>query len=92
MWEPFVEPWKFQINMIRKQEMTAHLNSSILTDIDVTSTMQLNLNCTESLIEVYSAILHILSRSHSISILGNFWKFGALFYAAIMNALMRISI
>ncbi|CAK7357552.1 unnamed protein product [Dovyalis caffra] len=51
LWEPFVEPWKFQINMIRKHEMTAHLNSSIMTDIDLTSTMQLNLNCTESLIE-----------------------------------------
>lgn len=78
--------------MIRKQEMTAHLNSSILTDIDVTSTVQLNLNCTESLIEVYSGIFDILFGSHSISILGSFWKFGALFYSEIMTVLMNISI
>lgn len=61
LWEPFVEPWKFQINMIRKQEMTAHLNSSILTDIDVTSTMQLNLNCTESLIECFFRTLEMVN-------------------------------
>ncbi|KAJ6776637.1 PROTEIN SORTING-ASSOCIATED PROTEIN putative (DUF1162)-RELATED, partial [Salix koriyanagi] len=61
LWEPFVEPWNFQINMIRKQEMTTHLNSSILTDIDVTSTVQLNLNCTESLIECFFRTLEMVN-------------------------------
>uniref|UniRef100_A0A2P2MK19 Uncharacterized protein LOC105135080 isoform X1 n=1 Tax=Rhizophora mucronata TaxID=61149 RepID=A0A2P2MK19_RHIMU len=51
LWEPFVEPWKFQINVIRKQETTALLSSSMITDIHLSSTAQLNLNFTESLIE-----------------------------------------
>ncbi|KAI9153087.1 hypothetical protein LWI28_005759 [Acer negundo] len=50
-WEPFIEPWKFQINMTRKHEMTTLLNSSFITDIDLTATAQLNLNLTESLVE-----------------------------------------
>ncbi|ONI15169.1 hypothetical protein PRUPE_3G028500 [Prunus persica] len=49
-WEPFIEPWKFEVDVIRKQEMS--LNSSILTDINIKSTAHLNLNFTESLIEV----------------------------------------
>ncbi|BFG24048.1 hypothetical protein CerSpe_103220 [Prunus speciosa] len=48
-WEPFIEPWKFEVDVIRKQEMS--LNSSILTDINIKSTAHLNLNFTESLIE-----------------------------------------
>ncbi|KAJ4705608.1 putative Vacuolar protein sorting-associated protein [Melia azedarach] len=50
-WEPFIEPWKFQVIMTRKHEMTALLDSSIVTDIDLTGTAQLNLNITESLVE-----------------------------------------
>ncbi|EXB26144.1 Putative vacuolar protein sorting-associated protein 13C [Morus notabilis] len=48
-WEPFIEPWQFEINVTRKQEMS--LNSSIMTDIQLKSTAQLNLNVTEPLIE-----------------------------------------
>ncbi|GLT57665.1 hypothetical protein SLA2020_306220 [Shorea laevis] len=51
LWEPFVEPWKFQISVNRKLEMNALLDSSFLTDIDLTSTAQLNFNLTEPLIE-----------------------------------------
>ncbi|XP_021627253.1 uncharacterized protein LOC110625875 isoform X2 [Manihot esculenta] len=51
LWEPFIEPWKFQINMIRRHKMSALLNSSIKTDILLTSTAPLNLNVTESLME-----------------------------------------
>ncbi|XP_057987743.1 uncharacterized protein LOC110642362 isoform X2 [Hevea brasiliensis] len=51
LWEPFIEPWKFQINMIRRHKMSTLLNSSIITDIYLTSTAPLNLNLTESLIE-----------------------------------------
>ncbi|XP_048230004.1 uncharacterized protein LOC8267449 isoform X1 [Ricinus communis] len=51
LWEPFVEPWKFQINMIRRQKRSALLNCSGTTDIHLSSTAPLNLNCTESFIE-----------------------------------------
>ncbi|KAJ0027885.1 hypothetical protein Pint_36533 [Pistacia integerrima] len=50
-WEPFIEPWKFEMKVIRKHEMIALLNSSIITDIDLTATAQLNLNFTDSLVE-----------------------------------------
>ncbi|PSS01845.1 Vacuolar protein sorting-associated protein like [Actinidia chinensis var. chinensis] len=57
VWEPFVEPWKFQLSIIRVHEKSALLNSAIMTDIHITSTAQLNLNVTEALIEaVFRAI------------------------------------
>ncbi|XP_059667459.1 uncharacterized protein LOC132312914 [Cornus florida] len=52
LWEPFVEPWKFQLNVTRKYEKSALLNSAIMTDFCLFSTAQLNLNVTESLVEV----------------------------------------
>ncbi|OVA10906.1 Vacuolar protein sorting-associated protein 13 domain [Macleaya cordata] len=52
MWEPFIEPWGFQLSMIRKYEQSALLNSSVKTDIYLKSTAHLNLNFTEPLIEV----------------------------------------
>jgi hypothetical protein len=57
LWEPFIEPWQFQMAVIRKNEMSALLNSFITTDIQLKSTGQLNLNFTESLIEVYFDVL-----------------------------------
>ncbi|KAL7197985.1 hypothetical protein ACSBR2_020498 [Camellia fascicularis] len=51
LWEPFVEPWKFRLNITRVHEKSALLNSAFMTDIHLTSTAQLNLNVTESLIE-----------------------------------------
>nr|XP_011467498.1 PREDICTED: uncharacterized protein LOC101298156 [Fragaria vesca subsp. vesca] len=48
-WEPFIEPWQFEVNVIRKQEMS--LSSSNLTDIHLKSSGHLNVNFTESLIE-----------------------------------------
>ncbi|KAF5748859.1 putative vacuolar protein sorting-associated protein 13B-like isoform X3 [Tripterygium wilfordii] len=51
LWESFIEPCKFEISMTRKQETAALMNSSMNTDISITSMAQLNLNFTESLIE-----------------------------------------
>ncbi|KAI3918818.1 hypothetical protein MKX01_042138 [Papaver californicum] len=51
-WEPFIEPWCFQLDMARKQERSALLNTSVLTDIYLKSTAHLNFNVTEPLIEV----------------------------------------
>ncbi|XVF23437.1 hypothetical protein REPUB_Repub13aG0038400 [Reevesia pubescens] len=50
-WEPFLEPWKFEMDFIRKQELNALLDNSIITDIHLVSTGHLNFNFTESLIE-----------------------------------------
>ncbi|XP_022765514.1 uncharacterized protein LOC111310374 isoform X3 [Durio zibethinus] len=50
-WEPFLEPWKFEMEIIRKQELNALLDNSIITDIHLVSTGQLNFNFTEPLIE-----------------------------------------
>lgn len=51
MWEPFIEPWKLRLSIIRGHEKSALLNSSMITDISLESTTQLNLNFTETLIE-----------------------------------------
>eukprot|EP00268_Persea_americana_P023609 TRINITY_DN23168_c0_g2_i2.p1 TRINITY_DN23168_c0_g2~~TRINITY_DN23168_c0_g2_i2.p1 ORF type:complete len:2954 (+),score=526.87 TRINITY_DN23168_c0_g2_i2:1710-10571(+) len=51
MWEPFMEPWSFQLKLDRKREQCALLNTSVVTDIHLESTAQLNLNITEPLIE-----------------------------------------
>ncbi|XWS30007.1 hypothetical protein CRYUN_Cryun24cG0081100 [Craigia yunnanensis] len=50
-WEPFLEPWKFEMEIIRKQELNALLDNSFITDVHLVSTGQLNFNFTEPLIE-----------------------------------------
>lgn len=51
MWEPFIEPWCFQLNLVRKCVGNALLTASATTDVSLNSTQQLNLNITEPLIE-----------------------------------------
>lgn len=48
-----MEPWSFQLKLDRKHKRSALLNTSVVTDIHLESTAQLNLNITEPLIEVY---------------------------------------
>ncbi|KAG4203337.1 hypothetical protein ERO13_A05G394600v2 [Gossypium hirsutum] len=50
-WEPFLEPWKFEMEIIRKQNLNALLDNSNITDVHLISTGQLNFNFTEPLIE-----------------------------------------
>ncbi|KAL5574177.1 hypothetical protein UlMin_023774 [Ulmus minor] len=63
-WESFIEPWQFEINVTRKQEMS--LNSSNTTDIHLRSTAQLNLNFTEPLIECVLRTIEIIKDSRGI--------------------------
>ncbi|XP_065855428.1 uncharacterized protein [Euphorbia lathyris] len=60
VWEPFLEPWKFQISLFRRHKMSTLLNSSIITDINLSSTAPLNLNVTESLIECVSRTVEMV--------------------------------
>ncbi|XVF82463.1 hypothetical protein PTKIN_Ptkin16aG0050400 [Pterospermum kingtungense] len=59
-WEPFLEPWKFEMEIIRKQELNALLDNSFVTDIHLVSKGQLNFNFTEPLIEVHCDLLSLL--------------------------------
>lgn len=52
MWEPFIEPWMFELELNRKYDRDIAGSSSFMTDIGLKSTSQLNLNLTEPLIEV----------------------------------------
>ncbi|KAL7619219.1 hypothetical protein Lser_V15G00548 [Lactuca serriola] len=52
LWEPFLEPWKFQVSLRREQGKSALQNNPVMTDFHLESTMNLNINVTESLIEV----------------------------------------
>jgi hypothetical protein len=51
MWEPFVEPSRFQLNILRKCGDSG-LDISPSTDVCLSSSKQLNLNISEPLIEV----------------------------------------
>ncbi|CAK9182445.1 unnamed protein product [Ilex paraguariensis] len=52
LWEPFIEPWNFQLGITRKHDKSALLSNAIMTDIHLKSTTQLNMNFTESFMEV----------------------------------------
>lgn len=58
-WEPFIEPWQFLLTLVREQEMTVLPNRSVSTNIVLKSTTQLNINITESLVEVYNILLSV---------------------------------
>ncbi|KAE9461490.1 hypothetical protein C3L33_06604, partial [Rhododendron williamsianum] len=51
LWEPFIEPWNFELNFSRLHAKSALLSNAIMTDFHLTSTAQLNLNITVSLVE-----------------------------------------
>ncbi|CAN1217850.1 Intermembrane lipid transfer protein vps13A [Linum perenne] len=51
LWESFIEPWSLEIKFVRKYDTTPLLSSSVVTDVNLASSAQLNLNITESLIE-----------------------------------------
>ncbi|XP_077218039.1 vacuolar protein sorting-associated protein, putative (DUF1162) isoform X2 [Tasmannia lanceolata] len=56
MWEPFIEPWGFQLKVAKK-----HLSSPPnMTDIHLKSTVQLNLNITEPLIEALFRVYEMI--------------------------------
>ncbi|KAK9110206.1 hypothetical protein Sjap_018266 [Stephania japonica] len=52
MWEPFIEPWGFELKMIQIHRQSVLLNTFVTTDIHLKSMTRLNLNVTEPLIEV----------------------------------------
>lgn len=58
-WEPFIEPWQFLLTLVREQEMSVLPNRSVSTNIVLKSTTQLNINITESLVEVYKILLSL---------------------------------
>ncbi|KAL7596936.1 hypothetical protein Lser_V15G31428 [Lactuca serriola] len=65
LWESFLEPWKFQVSLRRQQGKSALQNSPVMTDVHLESTMNLNINVTESLIEFdipFGVSLKILDR------------------------------
>ncbi|XP_042498014.1 uncharacterized protein LOC122076662 [Macadamia integrifolia] len=69
MWEPLIEPWKFQLNITRKNEQSALLNTSFITNIGLMSTTQLNLNLTEPLIEVICRVKEMVKEAcHQVGV------------------------
>ncbi|XP_052202477.1 uncharacterized protein LOC127808127 isoform X2 [Diospyros lotus] len=66
LWEPFVEPWKFQLSITRIHEKSPLLNSSIMTRVHLASTAQLNLNVTESLVEAIFRATEIIKDAWSV--------------------------
>ncbi|KAK6160539.1 hypothetical protein DH2020_003920 [Rehmannia glutinosa] len=66
LWEPFVEPWKFQLSMTRKQDERALFSGAIMTDINLESKTHLNLNLNESIIEVVSRTIEMIEDAWSL--------------------------
>jgi hypothetical protein len=63
MWEPFIEPSSFQLNVLKKCADDA-LDISPLTEVSLDSSKQLNVNISEPLIEVQDpGILYIPNMS-----------------------------
>ncbi|XP_009615133.1 uncharacterized protein [Nicotiana tomentosiformis] len=58
LWEPFLEPWKVQLS-IRRHDDHSLLSSDVTSNLHIESTTQLNLNLTESLIEVVSRAIEM---------------------------------
>ena len=52
MWEPFIEPSSFQLNVLRKCADHA-LDATPSTEVSLNSSKQLNVNISEPLIEVH---------------------------------------
>ncbi|KAI3688356.1 hypothetical protein L1987_82068 [Smallanthus sonchifolius] len=52
LWEPFLEPWKFQVRLRREHGKSALENNAVMTDVHLESAMNLNINVTESFSEV----------------------------------------
>ncbi|TKW09291.1 hypothetical protein SEVIR_6G085000v4 [Setaria viridis] len=62
MWEPFIEPSRFQLNMLRKCADCA-LDISPSTDVCLSSSKQLNLNISEPLIEAIIRLSKMITDS-----------------------------
>ncbi|KAF5181027.1 Vacuolar protein sorting-associated protein [Thalictrum thalictroides] len=62
MWEPFIETWNFLLNMTRTLKQSSPLNNSVITDIHLTSTAQLNMNLTELSIEVIIRLKELITK------------------------------
>jgi hypothetical protein len=65
MWEPFIEPSSFQLNVLKKCAGSDDaLDISPLTEVSLDSSKQLNVNISEPLIEVQDpGILYIPNMS-----------------------------
>lgn len=59
-WEPLVEPWKFNLRLSRKNDNSSLLNGGIMTLIHLNSKSQLNLNLSESMIEIVSRAIEMI--------------------------------
>uniref|UniRef100_A0A1D1Z4D3 Putative vacuolar protein sorting-associated protein 13A n=1 Tax=Anthurium amnicola TaxID=1678845 RepID=A0A1D1Z4D3_9ARAE len=62
MWEPFVEPWRFRLDLIRYEDKS-FLSKSGTRDIHLDSQQVLNLNITESVIEDIFMLNHLINCS-----------------------------
>ncbi|KAL8519790.1 hypothetical protein ACS0TY_010650 [Phlomoides rotata] len=66
LWEPFLEPWKFQLSMNRKQDERALFSGTFMTDINLESKTHLNVNLNESIIEVVSRTIEMVKDARSL--------------------------
>ncbi|XP_057796881.1 intermembrane lipid transfer protein VPS13 isoform X2 [Salvia miltiorrhiza] len=67
LWEPFLEPWKFQLSMSRKEDERALFNGTITTDINLESKTHLNLNLNEPIVEVVSRAVEMVKDVWSLT-------------------------
>lgn len=65
-WEPFLEPWEIQLS-IRRHDDSSLLSSDLTSNLHIKSTTQLNLNLTESLIEVVSRTIEMIKNAGDLA-------------------------
>ncbi|KNA24149.1 hypothetical protein SOVF_018610 isoform A, partial [Spinacia oleracea] len=66
VWEPLLEPWSFQVKIIRNRDKSTPLDSGIITDILLKSTTQLNINITKSFCEVVLRAMEMIKESRGL--------------------------
>ncbi|XP_057532669.1 uncharacterized protein LOC130810577 isoform X2 [Amaranthus tricolor] len=66
LWEPFLEPWSFQVIMVRNYGKNASLDNGIITDVHLESTNQLNINITKSMCEVLLRAIEMIKEARGL--------------------------
>ncbi|XP_074272572.1 intermembrane lipid transfer protein VPS13-like isoform X1 [Silene latifolia] len=65
-WEPFIEPWTFRVHVIRQWDKSALFDSGIVTDVQLESITELNVNITKSFCEVISRSLNMIKEARGL--------------------------
>ncbi|KAH9604179.1 hypothetical protein KSS87_004595 [Heliosperma pusillum] len=65
-WEPFIELWSFKVHVIRRWDKSAVFDSGIITDVQLESITELNVNITKSFCEVIARAIDMIKEARGL--------------------------